>query len=307
MYTDRFGFLPEKVSASWPDGTVEPVAGFEEAVAWAKAHANRDHFLYPPIIHHRQYGPGEGPEDSVKVPGTERQALLQRVPVTHELVLPDASEDRETQRRGLAGFVVQFLGFLYDYRCQFEDWWLDGRLPMRPATDAAVAPFHVSTFLVTAVATWRTFSEDNRARVTNALFFHLRSRQYEWPWERFMTAYQALDAGWRVAREERPGLASMKRRVPHADRIERLCGEFGLHWDAALVERLVKLRNGLLHEALWHGSHPTEAGERELDRMPRYVQLFNVRLFLALLGVDSDFIEGAWTGMGRVALRPCDP
>ena len=303
MYADRFGYLPVKVSAQWSDGTVEPVPTFDDATARVQANTNTDHFLYPPITHRRQYGPGEGPEDSVKVPGTERQALLQGLPVTHELRIAGTTEDKETQRRGLAGFVVQFLGFLFDYRCQFEDWWVDGRVPMRPATDAAVAPTHVSTFLESAVATWRTFSEENRYRVSNALFFHLRSRQYEWPWERFMTAYQALDAGWWVACEQRQ-LAPDPRFVGQEQRFEKLRAEFGLHRDDKRVTEIVNLRNNLLHEALWDGGHPMEAGDRRLDYFPRYVRLFNVRLFLALLGVETDFVHGAWTGMGRVALRP---
>lgn len=302
MYRDRFGYLPVKFTAEWSAGSVEPDEGFKEAREWVEANTNRDNFLYPPIVHQRSWKP-ETEASGDRVLDTERQALLHRLPVTHEIRIPGATGDPKAQRRGLAGFVMHFLGLIFGYQCQFEDWWVDRRVQMRSDTDASPHPAHASQLLQPAVETWTGWDEEARYLATNALFFNLRAPGYEWEWERFQASYQVTDAGWWLALQT--GQVSVQDRPPHSQRIRILCDQLGLHWDDELVGKIVRLRNELFHEALWHGKHPTEAGERWLFHMDIYLRNFNVRLFLALLGVETDFVHTPWKNLGPVILKPC--
>lgn len=302
MYRDCFGYLPVRFSAEWSGGQVEPVAEFDEAREWVEANTNRDGFLYPPIVH-RRYRNSEAEESGDKVPRTERQALLHRLPATHKITIPAATgESAESLRKGLAGFVMHFLGFLFGYLCQFEDWWVDRRVQMRSDTDASPHPTHASQLLQPAVKTWTGWDNEARYLATNALFFNLRAPGYEWEWERFQASYQVTDAGWRLARKTQQ--VTVPNLPPHGKRIEILCDQLGLYWDEDLVQKIVELRHGLFHEALWHGKQPTEAGERWLFHMDIYLRNFNVRLFLALLGLEADFIHTSWKNIGTVVLKP---
>lgn len=137
MYTDRFGYLPRQFTAEWNEGTVEPAPEFDGAQEWVEENKTRDNFLYP-----RHYWEAHG---RTGPPRSLRDVLMFRLPVTHTIQMPDAEEDRQAQRKGLAGFVMHFLGFLFGYLCQFEDWWVDRRVQMRSDTDASPHPIKLTS------------------------------------------------------------------------------------------------------------------------------------------------------------------
>jgi hypothetical protein len=294
LYTDEFGYMPVEERIEWPGGSIEPAPSFAEAVSWVQQEANRDGYLYPPLVHTRTLALDGS---SSKVPNSDRPALLHRLPPTHLLTL-DAEGDEQSLRRGLAGFVVHFAGCLYGHRCQFSDWWVDGRVPLRPQTDhVSIRPNEAVLCLTRAVETWMTLSDHERIVAINALFLHGRSACYEWDWERFQAEYQVLDASFSLAKR-RLGT----KRIPHKERIRMLCAEFGLRMDEERVGKMVEIRNELIHEALWGGASPLEAQGEPLA--PLWLHNFNSRLLLAILGIRAQYIGSAWWSLGRHAFHP---
>jgi hypothetical protein len=130
------------------------------------------------------------------------------------------------------------------------------------------------------------------------MFLHNRGPGYHWDWERLQTEYQVLDAFYAVART-RYNLPKSK----HPKRIEILCKQFGLYRPADLVERIVNLRNNLIHEALWGGKMPGTAGDEESFYAPIWLRRFNQRLGLAILGFENDYVSSRWNTLGTFAFR----
>jgi hypothetical protein len=137
-----------------------------------------------------------------------------------------------------------------------------------------------------------------RTVVINAMFLHNRGVGYHWDWERLQTEYQVLDAFYAVAKACFK-LPSSK----HAKRIEILCKQFGLYWPADLVDRIVDLRNNLIHEALWGGQMPGTAPDEETFYAPIRLHKFNQRLGLAILDFENEYVSSRWNTLGSFAFR----
>lgn len=291
MYVDEFGFIPQRLDLLWDRGQIRTLECFEEAVRWFDAHSNRDGYLYPPLIQWRSVG-SEG--ESERLESTERPALLQRIPATHELRLRHSFTDQRTGRLSDAGFIVRFLGFLLGHRCQFADWWVDGRILARKHNDYHIfLPDIVSVCLERALNAWSTWPRRDQTVFTNALFLHNRAPGYEWDWERFQGEYQVLDALCSMACR-RHGITTKGHVLRgHVPRIEALCNHFGLARNPDLVRQIVNLRNDLVHEALWGGQVPTSAPKGVFD-LPFFIHHLNQRLGLAILGFTHDYMRTPW-------------
>ena len=253
--------------------------------------ANRDGYLYPPLVHTRSGFPNE---KSRKVPRSDRPALLHRLPPTHLLRLDVPPDDH--LRLGMAGFFMHFAGFLYGYRCQFHDWWVDNRVPLKPQTDRQVRQADADLCFIRAFEKWQSWGEREQVLATNALFLHSRAPGYEWPWERFQAEYQILDALFALVK---PTIKT--KAVTHSNRIEVLCIEYGLAFEPTFVRRIVDARNELIHEALWGGENPLSSqGD---VRFPLTVHRLTDRLLLAIIGVSGTYIGSAWWGMGHAHFK----
>lgn len=290
MYQDRFGFLPERLDVLWEWGQVRTLEQFDKAKEWLTGRLHPDTYYYPPTQHTRRGWP---PEEAEVVPNSERPALLHRVPATHELVLSDYDKD-ESLRTGIAGFIVHFLGFLLGHRVQFDDWWMDGRLPSRCQSDA---PPHsareVSVCLDVAVATWMRADDRAKRVLTNAIFMHNRAPSYEWSWERFIIEYQVFDALFRVAVR----VHGVKDPRVHADRFAAFGDAFGLHQDAERIATIVQLRNDLFHETLWVGGTPTGDESEGGYYGAIWLQHINQRMGLAVLGFSGSYVRSEWASL----------
>lgn len=296
MYVDQFGFIPTRLDLLWTHGQIRTLEHIEEAIEWFQKHKHqREHYLYPPIVHTRVGWPHESSE---KVEGTDRQAHLYGLPSTHEVVLFHASKDRELSRNGPGAFVIHFLGFFVGRRCQFHDWWFDGRIPERAQNDYVTVPQStVSVVLEQGFDTWLGWAARDQTVFINALYLHNRAPSYEWDWERFMVEYQVLDALYRIAHRTHGVHAQ-----GHAARIAAMCDFFGLYRDDPLTSDIVKLRNDLLHEALWGGQQPGTAPEGTLH-MPIWLHRLNQRIALAILGFANDYTSSNWHSLGAYAFR----
>jgi hypothetical protein len=128
--------------------------------------------------------------------------------------------------------------------------------------------------------------------MTNALFMHNRSPSYEWSWERFVVEYQVFDAFYRVASRIHGVTAAT-----HGERFEALAGKFGFFLDRPRIDRIVALRNELLHEALWVGTMPTFGGGEDGFYAPLWLRHINQRLGLAVLGFTGPYVTSNWASL----------
>ena len=287
-YQDFFGYLPLERSLVLSFGSVEPLPELPGVVKWIEKYANIDGYFYADGIHTRRSH--DGGKTFKRVPKSTRPALLHRLPATHKLELPTHPDDREAARYGIAGFVMHMAAFLYGRRCHFYDWWLDGRMSLKstcdyhePRLEDAIHCFE------TGAATWSSWPTRQKTVALNALFLKTRTHSRELEWERFQAEYQVFDALYAIGRD-----LGMVPRVPHAERIPAMCDQFGIPWDQSRVDTIVRLRNDLLHEALWDGRMPGEARGNEAFYSSFWLDHLTRRLALRLLGVRGTYPQSAW-------------
>ena len=294
-YNDRFGHVPVKASIEFGGGRFEPVPNFDDVMAAVPTYTHPDGYVYPPIQHTmRQRATWKRPR---KVKGSERQALLHNMPVTHSLTLASPGAETDAQRHGDGGFLVHFFGFLYGYRCQFAGWWMDGRYPVRSSADHSPLRVEQTRFCIdSALASFRSWSPRQRTVAINILYLYGRIWAYELEWERFQAAYQVADAIFGLAK--RIGQVPATAGRPHGERIPSFSQHFGMALDVGRVETVVRLRNELLHEALWDGTMPGHAASSESFYASLWLEHWSRRAFFALCGLRGEYVRSPWWGLG---------
>jgi hypothetical protein len=115
-------------------------------------------------------------------------------------------------------------------------------------------------------------------------------------WERFQAAYQVADAIFALGR--RLGRYPKSVGATHIRRIPDFCTHFGMQSDDEIVESVVRLRNDLLHEALWDGTMPGHAHSDTSFRATLWLEHFSRRAFLRICGFDGSYVRSPWWGMG---------
>jgi hypothetical protein len=287
MYTDVFGCIPVPFEVDWGSGRIEPVEDFRLAVDWVADAAHADGYIYPP----NQHTVTENVDGTTTpVPKTTRPAHLWSPPATHRITLRDVAAGDENRRR-LGGFLIHLAAFLYGFRAQFSDWWIDGRLLTKSRTDlvsAALRESQLKVCFAQSTDSWTQWSEQSRRVMANALYFHNRVPVYEWDWERFQAEYQVLDALYAVAKAE---LGTPD--TGHRKRLEVLCGQFGVQVDSDVFGDIATYRNALVHEILWGEGMPGE-GFPEGYRKAHSLRNINRRLGLAILGISCGYVRSPW-------------
>lgn len=294
---DRFGVLNRRWTIEFDGGSISPVSGFDEVTAWVDSYGNQDGFLYPPMARRVVLDPRTN-EVVEEVPKTIRPALIHQLPASHTLRLSDSGA-REQLRRGIGALVIHLLGYLFGTRLQFWDWWFDGRVPIQSTHNITFSEATTQDFLSHCCRTWRSWTDKERRLLTNVLYMHCRAPSYEWDWERFTIEYMVLDGCWKLA-ELRHGVKD----EGHAKRIDSLCRKFGIPSDGNLVEKIVRLRNSLFHEALWDGSQPCTGVGGGTFLQPYNLRRLNQRLIPALLGYDTSYIQTCWGSMSPRVFSP---
>jgi hypothetical protein len=275
---DQFGFLPLKWSFNFDGGNIVPVPEFDSRLRWVKRRLHRDGFLYPPLcrtVQTRANG------KDFTIPRTKRPSLLHPVPASHELTLT-RQLNMNTRRDGDAAFVVHWLGWLFDTRLQFSDWWFDGRIPIERTSDPLFSAADVERRLSGDYRKWIGWHLIDQKRFINILYMHCRVPSYEWDWENFSIEYIVFDACWKMA--ERLGI--VKGRTRHADKISKLGDKFSIPITTTEAKSIVELRNELFHEALWQKERP--CGYSDASGAVAFYKLrgFNHELIGALLNAS---------------------
>lgn len=291
-YTDEFYYVPLLGGAMFSGGQIEPVEKLAEIIEAVKGYTNPDGFIYPPIIHTRTGWPKK---KSRRIPGSERAASLYKLPVTHTLRLDRDDNNREALRNGDAGFLIHLFAFLYGFRAQFHDWWIDSRVKAKSDTD-----YHqpraecVARCIDAAFRRFQIWPSRQQTVAINCLFLHSRIWGHEMEWERFQAAYQVVDGVYALARDT----AQLPRRTaPHADRLSLFCQHFGIAADEEKIQTVVKLRNELLHEVLWDGGMPGTARSNDSFYAAIWLENLGRRMILAALGLTGTYIRSPWWGL----------
>ncbi len=278
IYQDQFGFLPKQVDFKFSCGEVRPRPEHDQVVAEWQANAHQDKRIYPPD-------------------------LLLRLPWSHSLSLSGVGKDQESLRRGIGGFLIQWLGFLYGYRVQFHNWWIDGRV----STDSEALYFvhpscPIPTCIDKALETWRVWDDTTQRIITNALYLFLRTDINEFMWERFAAEYMVFDAVYKVAVNAD---LMAKKKIGHRERLQKMAQRFYLlepptdHWGKDWTVFFSELRNDLLHEVRWDGNNMMGTpGNPKAEMAPRLLHELTRRLLLAILGLKGPYLQTAWWHKG---------
>jgi len=286
---DEFGFLPVKLKFDSADYVIYPVDNFDELEKDIKKYVNLDGFIYPPQIYSAELDPVTFQKIS-RIPNSERPAHLYRMPASHNIESKqDDDKNKEDVRSTFFSFIMHMLGYIYGTRLQFHDWWFDGRIAFEGQHNITISEENLKKFIEYSLNTFKPWQDNDQKFFINILYMHNRSPSYEWDWERFTIEYMVFDACWKF---------SKLTRVPHTERIKRICEEYGLYYNQDAVDRIVRLRNDLFHEALWSRNQPGTAAEAQ-DFMASYnLRRLNHRVIPSLLGYTSSYIKSNWTDIG---------
>lgn len=298
--TARFGFLMVNEEIAFDGGVARPLPDLPARIEHGKDSANPDGFLYPPRsrtfrqnIAFTSEGVKHG--ERAEVPGSQRPASLFKLHAPHELAF-DAPVARAL-RTSDGGFIVQLLAYVHGVRLQFEDWFVDQRIPVTigKTVDFSILEGRRGHIVSRSYSTWKAWPEEVRTRVTNLLYMNSRSPCYEWPWERFTIDYMVFDGLYRTGVK----LGMAKDGVRHRTRLDVMCDRFGVPRDGAKLDLIYDLRNGLFHEALWAEGTPGYGFSEEAVFAAMNLRWMNLRLIAGLLGHDNEYVHSQWWSLWR--------
>ena len=241
--------------------------------------------------------------------------FLYQLPYSHTVEHADREPLDDSFRRSVGGLIIHMLGLLYQSRCQFWNWWAEGRLKVG---DSKIAWFtdedtSVSTILVTALKSWNSWPAEARRMYVNSLWHHSRIASYHWDWERFLMAFVVTDSLWALVRRVK-SVAKPKRRASmrKLSGIEILANHYGIIDHPEFLRLFVRLRNDFFHQALWDRGHLGDPGSYDAFLAEIRLRRFNERLLLAIAGVECKFIHTDWlslspTELGTVTERRAGP
>src|SRR5205823_188716 len=113
---------------------------------------------------------------------------------THTLYLNRGGSNGEALRNAGAGFLIHLFAFLYGFRAQFHDWWIDGRVKAKSDADYhQPRAEYVARCIDAGLRRFQSWPARQQTVAINCLFLHSRIWGYEMEWERFQGAYQVVD------------------------------------------------------------------------------------------------------------------
>jgi hypothetical protein len=295
-YSDTFSYLDVPTPMVGSLVRVDPMAGLAATLREIHGYCWDDGYVYPPIAK-RQVEKGDGGASRE----VEKADLLYRLPPTHRITLSTAVDKMaEDPRRGAAGLTIHLLGLLYGSRCQFHDWFFDGRISIVGGhlDHWGVTPSQSAAIMDAAIARWGQLAFKQRVAMVNLLYLATRTTTYEMEWERFNAEYLVCDGIFALAGKMH--LLNGSGRTTHGDRIPVLCDALGIACDEGLVKRMVALRNDLLHEGIWDGGMPGEARSQDSWRASTMLKALSKRALLRLCGVTGRYVTSEWWGLVTV-------
>lgn len=289
---DYFGFLPVDFHYSFGPVEIMALPDLETEYARLRTRVHPDGFFYQPEQEELFLG-------STKMQSNlgKRPPHLYPMPSSHKIKI--RTENDENHRKGVCGFVMHLLAYLYDTRLQFNRWWFDMRQPINPDRTLSFSKSLAEEFMLRCLQTWTSCEPKLQRLAVNLLYMHSRAPLYEWDWENFTYEYMVSDACWRLAKD----LYKCKA-VNHKERMGEMCSYFKIPQNVEVVDKIVTLRNNLFHEVLWDGSQPCLEGSAIGKIIVIKLRHLNKRLIAAILGSEMPFIQTEWWNLyGRYPLN----
>ena len=290
MSDHRFGFLDARVTLTFLGGEITPADEFDDASKQIAAWKHKDGFLYPPTVFQSSDGDTE-------LPNTRRPSHQHKLPASHALRCLADPNPCDPQRAH-PSFVMQMVAYLFETWLQFDDWWFDARVPLRKPGLTSI-PIS-EDFLSHAYTAWQCWPACTRQRFVSALFMFNRAPSYQWDWEHFAVQYIVFDALHKTATD----IEAVPEAKSHKARIDQMCKYLGLARNSAKESEFVRLRNDLLHEAIWDGVVPGNGGSGDAFMCQFDLRRMNQRLIPAILGYKNDFVSSSWWPLGASNFGP---
>ncbi len=298
MYQDQFGFLSSffnKIEIEY--GTIEPLENYREIEEQVRQEQHKDGFFYPPIVKSFNTDIFLG-RIIEEIPNTRRPAHLYKLPMSHGIQL-DVSGDKQEIRNGIGGLIIYLLSYLLGTRLQFEDWWVDGRIPMKNTHNILLHHTTMEQFISHSCRIWQNWPETAKHLFINILYMNSRTPSYQWVWEQFMINFMVFDACYKLSKE----LGKIKKKDSRGgmqSKLKAMCETYGLLFDKKNIKIIADLRNQLFHEALWDNELPGMGKGRQAFTHVYNLRRLNQRLIPALLNYQTGYIGTSWLSIGRV-------
>ncbi len=287
---DEFGFLRLKSPFNIGGYRIQIIPKYEQQISIIGKYANKDGYYYPPIIKTYKLNVKTNKKSRNAYRNTARPASIFRVAVTHQILCE--SEMSSNQFRESDGhFILSFLGFLYNTRLQFWNWWWEGRINIKQEQTIQFSENQLPDILTKGLTFWKAFSLSQQKTFLNASFLYQRGKALEWPYEQFLHYYICLDAIWYL---ENFNYNLSKKRFTHKERIITLCQKLNIIYDNDAVDLVYKTRNDLFHEGLFGSLNPLSRVSPDRYEVTRYLDLLIERMLIAILGFKPKFLSAPW-------------
>ena len=296
-----FGFYPEPLRIDAGPIRIDSLPQLDEVVRGVLAGDRlEDSWIYAP-----PQGVGDLMSGQIRQQPYSRRIF--DLPQTHTIEHAGADGDEHLD------FLVWALSFFVGMRLTTTEFGFLDATPARRGTlvDFVTRTRDISKGIELAERFWTNNRHEPRnaqrfAAAVHALF--LGQNRQALQFEEFIYLYTAVDACYSLARQFR----QPSKRKPHAQRIEWMCGEFGLEtpdWAKPSADGEVEvatIRNDALHEALYVDTPLgfSVHGGGSFGNLPLEMVALVCRLLVVLIGAnDPSYVGSALDTRQRHALR----
>ena len=89
----------------------------------------------------------------------------------------------------------------------------------------------------------------------------------------------------------------IKKRIPHKKKMKFLCDKLNIEYKSETFEKIVELRNKLIHTALWAKTQPTSSTDAGYSKYVRNLHKLNECLIVAILKYNNYYGKHNWFSM----------
>ena len=294
----EFGFLSEPTSANFGAWRIEPLDDFGRTLEEWNQLSDPQGWVLPPIIEQvkvKRISKGVDVEDIV--PNTRRSADSWRVPPSHSLIFEGGEPPaQDPTKPGEPYFIVQCLGAIRGCELQLSNWWVSGKKRLRPQSFLLPVGDALNHCLSMAYAWYDKQDDHCRRVVSSSLFIHSHSESYEFDWERFLWQYTAFEGCFHLAKK-------VHRMKGVGNRFQVFADYFCLQSEPEQFKLFSRIRNELVHEAMWGNQVPGFGGDGQPWNQTIYLSNFTTLSLLAVMGVETPSLHVNWNTRSRMALE----
>ena len=304
-YTDYFGFLNKPWKFEFEGGGVYPIDNYEANLNEIEKIKNRDGFIYPYEVSNISFS-SDNKAKPIEIPNTKKPASLYKLWNSHIIKLK-SYESSEILRNYDAAFIMYFLGILFNTRLQFTDWWFEGKIPISDHQYFYAGPKEAEECLDYAYRFWKNLNGEYKKLLINVLFMHIKTRSYEWDWEKFTFEYMVFDGLYKIIKRTHPEVNKMNKDNERLGRkLKLVCDYFSISYKKETLTKIGALRNNLFHEALWDTGLPIVAGSTFSFYAPEHLHKLNQRIITCLVGYNNKFSRSGWEGIVTYLFDPLE-